>query len=99
MPSSQGIRRTYMEWVYLVKSGEAVKVGRTRELAKRLETLQTGSPEPLVILRGYRMAAAWAPEAEQSIRDNMSRPIRGEWVSWQPGMERIADGIAMRFLR
>jgi hypothetical protein len=86
------------EWVYLLKSGDAVKVGRTVRLDNRIKELQTGSPHPLVVIRAFPVPAHRAPTAEKRIRDAMHEPMHGEWVKWQPGMERVADGVLLAFL-
>lgn len=38
------------ELVYFVRSGDMVKIGRTRDLAARLRALRTGNPKPLRVI-------------------------------------------------
>jgi hypothetical protein len=89
-------RQPREEWVYLAQSGEHVKVGRTRNLDERMTALRTGSPFAVVVLRAFRVAADQADKIERAVRREMLVPARGEWVRWQPGIERIADSVVAR---
>ncbi len=86
------------EWVYLVRAGEAVKIGRTKNLDQRISALQTGSPHSLIVLRAFPTEVSSAGKLERALLGAMRNPLRGEWVLWQPGIERIADGMAARFV-
>lgn len=98
MPRPRGTG-TEREWVYLVQSGEAVKIGRTKNLDQRIASLQTGSPHPIVVLRAFPTQVRRAGQLETALLERMAHRLRGEWVCWQPGIDRIADGIAARFVR
>jgi Meiotically up-regulated gene 113 len=41
-------------WVYLVKCGDFYKIGISKKLDKRLETLQTSNPHPIELIKSWK---------------------------------------------
>ena len=65
-------------FVYMIQAGEFVKIGLTDNVARRLLSLQTGNPEPLVLLKSWPTICPAADE--KHIHQTLKRFwIRGEW--------------------
>lgn len=64
-------------WLYVIRSGEAVKIGFTSSCPqKRLKALQTGSPAPLKLI-----GLKWASKAEEREMHRIlaAYRVQGEW--------------------
>ena len=75
------------EVVYFVRAGEAVKIGRTKNLARRLRALATGSAAPLELLA----AVPGGRELEARLhRQWRHLHLRGEWFRADEALVRSA---------
>ena len=67
-------------WLYFVQCGEFVKIGKARDLSKRLSQLQVGNPAELRLLLALPGTSEWVTENEQMFHHHMRlRHVRGEW--------------------
>ncbi len=70
--------------LYFIRAGDAVKIGRTRDVAARVRNIQANNHEEvdcLVVLKGRgHEEKVW----HQQFRDGH---IRGEWFRWSPEIE------------
>lgn len=86
-------------FVYFVQAGGAtgpVKIGFTQNMAKRLESLQNGCPEPLRILGAFDYGEVeHARAAEAMFHDLFSeeRRRRSEWFDWTDSIKTLVDGL------
>ena len=62
--------------VYFAKAGNAVKIGFTKDVQKRLPFLQCGSPFQIEIVRLVEGGAELASRAKQSRRGSSKRSFR-----------------------
>jgi hypothetical protein len=73
--------------IYLIKSGNGLyKVGKTRNLAKRIRDLQTGNPNKLEIVDSFQTDD---PGTVEAILHDMLSPyhVKGEWFRIPKGKE------------
>jgi hypothetical protein len=70
-------------FVYLVCCGDRYKIGRTRDVAKRLRSLQTAASLPLVLVASAAVEDSAASEAELH-RRYAHRRTHGEWFALTP---------------
>jgi hypothetical protein len=76
------------ECVYFIRAGDAIKIGRTTNLAARFRALATASPVPLELLA----TVSGGRELEAQLhREWQHLHIRGEWFE--------ADEELLRFIR
>lgn len=64
------------ELAYIIKSGEYVKIGITKDIRRRLETLQIGNPIKLEVIG--LIPGGWEMEREMQGRFGACH-VRGEW--------------------
>lgn len=63
-------------WIYFIEGANKVKIGRSQDPEGRLETLQTGSPVPLVLFARMR----GGPATERRLHEMFSNSLsHGEW--------------------
>lgn len=81
-------------WVYFIRSGDAIKIGFTVNVALRLSTLQSGNPNVLELLGAVRGSV----EDERRTHEMFSRlHIRGEWFREHPAiLEYVAASDRQR---
>ena len=86
------------EVIYLIsptrdlQAGDAVRVGYTRNVKKRLASLQTGSPERLLLVSVRAGDRALEREVHERWTEHR---IRGDWFRFQPVMgEWFAEAVA-----
>jgi hypothetical protein len=72
------------------ESGGPIKIGIARDPERRLATLQTGNPEPLVIRRQIRCSADMERRLHALFR---SAHIQGEWFRPIPALADMANAI------
>jgi hypothetical protein len=77
--------------VYFVRAGDAVKIGRTANLASRLRALATGSAASLEVLAS--VPGGREREAQEHRRWRHLR-LRGEWFRADEALVRYAQGQA-----
>ena len=73
---------------------QRVKIGKANNVAKRVETLQTGSPYPLKLLVSIPCRSVKHAEYLEKLAHRMFRAYRihGEWFHWTAPVRRlIAD--------
>ena len=74
--------------LYFIQCGEAVKIGRARDIAARLANMQANNPQPLDCLcsltgRGHE-ERHWQAMFATDL-------IRGEWFAWTPRLAKAID--------
>lgn len=76
--------------LYFIQSeyGGLIKIGRARDVAARLATLQTGCPEPLQVVGIIREGGRF--EAQIHNHFHMLR-VRGEWFDDAPDLLHFID--------
>jgi hypothetical protein len=79
--------------VYFIQAGKAgpIKIGRTvGKVGARMATLQTGSPEPLMLLAAVPGGAS----VERGIHERFADlRLRGEWFRREPTLLAFIEGI------
>jgi hypothetical protein len=64
--------------VYVIQAGAYFKIGRTGNLARRLEGLRTGSPAPLAVV--YRLETPESDGFERWLHRRFAEArVQGEW--------------------
>jgi hypothetical protein len=68
-----------------------VKIGKANNVAKRVETLQTGSPYPLKLLVTVPCRSEKHAEYLEQMAHRIFKPyrIRGEWFDWTAPVRRL----------
>jgi hypothetical protein len=80
-----------MEYLYLIRSGDHVKIGISRNIKARLADLQVGNPVPLAIIATFAFADAGPVERAVHERFADAR-VRGEWFQLKEGdLEVLAN--------
>lgn len=84
-----------LAFIYCVKAGEFIKIGRTREWRSRVHTIQVGSPHLIEVLHVELNNEAFEVELHTRFR---SLRHRGEWFHAHPNLiswitERAADPL------
>lgn len=79
-----------LDHLYFIQAGNAVKIGRTRNLVPRLSTIQVGNHEYLNCLlvlrsRGY--------EEKEWHRRYSRQHIRGEWYRLSPTLKKEIEAL------
>ena len=91
-------------YIYIVRRGEdgPVKIGRTKDVVKRLTELQVGSSEKLKLVASFP-APEWVEDRLHSVLT--AHRLNGEWFGWCTEIELLASLIreghmmnVMRFL-
>lgn len=91
-------------YIYIVRRGEdgPVKIGRTKDVGKRLVELQVGSPDKLRLVARFP-APEWVEDRLHSVLT--AHRLSGEWFSWCAEIELLVSLIreghmmnVMRFL-
>lgn len=74
-------RATHFVYFILNEDSRAIKIGRAKNLEKRMKTLQTASPAPLKLLKSIQVSSGQeAHELEQSLHERFSAlRLWGEW--------------------
>ena len=80
-------------WVYFVRSGQAVKIGWSKSLARRAKALQTGNADTLTFL-GI-MAGGRLLERQTHATFRRHR-LNGEWFEYPPIASQIRAMIRVR---
>jgi hypothetical protein len=75
---SEGIGKMASEIVYLLQGGPYCKIGRTKNLVKRIKVIQTNHPYPLVIVHTWEVSNAAEVEGYLH-RKFASVKMKGEW--------------------
>jgi hypothetical protein len=76
-----------LEVVYFLRAGDAIKIGRTKNLARRLRALATGSAAPLELLA----AVPGGRELEARLHRRWRQlHLRGEWFRAGEALVRFA---------
>lgn len=69
-----------VEYIYILRCGISYKVGKTKDIQKRIKSLQTGAPYPIVLV--WAEACDRASQAEKNIHDVLTlegKHQHGEW--------------------
>lgn len=78
-------------YVYAIRAGEFVKVGKADRPYKRIHGFRTGCPHPIEVLTTIEFVSATsALEAESLLHrmlDDAGLHYRGEWFRWTPLLE------------
>lgn len=75
-------RGARMFYVYFIQAGKgAIKIGRAKNVDRRLKELQVGNPQELTVLATIpHETEKGAKDMEQHLHDTLkSKRIRGEW--------------------
>lgn len=82
------------EYVYFIQaqSGGPIKIGKAKDVAKRVMILQCGNPDLLVVRRTIPFADAEAAERRLH-RAFTALRIQGEWFKAHPALAAVADAI------
>lgn len=66
------------EYVYLIEANRLYKIGRTKDINKRMKQLQTGNPHAIILIKLYETENSIKLEAyiHQTLKD---QNIRNEW--------------------
>jgi hypothetical protein len=83
--SCEGVSVT-AEVVYAVAAGGLVKFGRTRQLRRRMESLQTGSPLPLTLVAAKPGGSRMEREAHRAFA---AKRRHGEWFAISMNEARV----------
>src|SRR3954470_22912799 len=71
--------------IYIIQSGEYLKIGISVSPKLRMNELQVGNPVTLKILRSYRLDMANAIKVEiDMLRILKDNHVRGEWYKLEP---------------
>lgn len=94
-PRKKRGRPKQQSWIYFIRSGNAVKIGVTTDIRRRLYDLQVASPTALELV-GVHLGDRKTEEAlHHRFRNHQ---IRGEWFRWCDPIQRyvslIVDGKA-----
>lgn len=77
-------------WIYVIQAGGLgglLKVGRSRDIARRLKDLQKANGEELSVIGAWRDV----PEREKELHTAAAGiRVRGEWFLPEPGLIRFA---------
>ena len=91
-------------YIYIVRRGEdgPVKIGRTKDIKKRISALQISSPDKLRVVAQFP-APEWVEDRLHSVLT--SHRLSGEWFAWCAEIELLVSLIreghmlnVMRFL-
>ena len=82
-----------MTVTYAIRCGDFVKVGKTRDLATRISSMQTGCPLPLV-LHGYVEGDIEAATHEYLEFCGHER-VRGEWFAFDDEITYALAGMGI----
>lgn len=79
--------------VYFAKCANFVKIGRSKNVEKRLKTIQNGCPHKLELLRIFYTPSDTADAAFETWLHNRFRNChsRGEWFHASPELLKYAD--------
>lgn len=82
------------EQVYVVRGGDAVKIGRSADPTQRVIEMQTGSPVELEMI--WRIRCGSAGRVERTLHERY-RPHRrrGEWFDAEPVLEDLRQLAAL----
>jgi hypothetical protein len=81
-----------LEVVYFLRAGDAIKIGRTKNLARRLRALATGSAAPLELLA----AVPGGRDLEAQLHRRWRHlHLRGEWFRADDALVRSARALAV----
>jgi hypothetical protein len=78
--------------VYFIRSGDAVKIGMSKDVPGRLRTLRTMSPLPLELLG---VIPGGRDEEAQLHRDWAPERLHGEWFKATPDLLGHIEGICV----
>ncbi|MBF2025141.1 MAG: GIY-YIG nuclease family protein [Oscillatoriales cyanobacterium C42_A2020_001] len=78
--------RAHFVYFILNEDSNAIKIGRARDLTKRLKALQTSSPTKLTLIKSMQVEGIEAAQAlEQSLHQQFSEVrLAGEWFKAEP---------------
>ncbi len=81
-------RVTTTEYIYFIYSQEsnAIKIGRAKNVEKRLKSLQTAHPYPLKLLKTFKVKGGKAAqELEKTLHQKFDHlRLLGEWFQAEP---------------
>ena len=80
-------------WVYIIRSGDFVKIGITDDVERRLCSLQIGNPVKLVLMAKFK---TWdASRIESELHDRLGgHRERGEWFRLEASVLDWIDSFA-----
>lgn len=76
-------------WVYFAKAGDRVKIGKAKNVASRIATLQTGCPDKIEVVR-----KVWGGNAvERTFHQRFSHlRVNGEWFRYEADLAQFLEG-------
>jgi hypothetical protein len=79
-----------MSWLYFIQEGDSgpIKVGRSTDPWKRLDTLQSGNPRQLRLIAAYRVGKTAHVIERNTHREFIAHRMIGEWYA---PVERLVD--------
>lgn len=84
-----------VHYVYFIlnRDSHAIKIGRARDIQKRLATLQTASPAELELLKAVQVRTEFQSQQLEIILHSKFRHlrIRGEWFRAEPDLLRCIE--------
>lgn len=81
------------EYIYFIRAGDEggpVKIGRTRDVLRRLAALQTASSETLHLVGFVQGDASTERVLHEEFKEDM---LRGEWVASSPRLAEIRQAL------
>ena len=82
-----------MYYIYVIRNGKkgSVKIGMTRDVEARRDTLQIGNPKELMIIAKYPVKSQKEAYGIESKLHHLFRRhhVRGEWFNSQLDLRRI----------
>lgn len=81
-----------MSWLYMIREGESgpIKIGRSSDPWKRLDTLQSGNPRQLHIIAAYRVGKTAHVIERNAHREFITHRMIGEWYAPVEGVVDLA---------
>jgi hypothetical protein len=82
-----------VSWLYLIREGESgpIKIGRSQDPWKRLDTLQSGKPRQLFLICAFRVGKTAHIVERNAHREFISHRMIGEWYA---PVDRLVDFAA-----
>lgn len=72
-----------MSWLYLIREGESgpIKIGRSNDPWRRLDTLQSGNPRQLFLICAFKVGKTAHIVERNAHREFLSHRMIGEWYA------------------
>jgi hypothetical protein len=86
-----------LTWLYLIREGESgpIKIGRSNDPWKRMDTLQSGNPRQLFMICAFRVGTTAHIVERNTHREFIAHRMLGEWYA---PVDQLVDFAAARGL-